>query len=149
MEKKHTPKFLRQRKMMIVLPLLVFPFITMAFWALGGGKKMDNTELQNLNTGLNLQLPNANLKDDKNEDKLSFYKEADADSLRRLELLRNDPFYRDSLITQQTSLMSATENLYRPLAGDYGLKNLPNKSSASINEQKIYQKIAELNRQIN
>jgi len=149
MEKKHTAKFLRQRKMMIVLPLLVFPFITMAFWALGGGKKMDNTELQNLNTGLNLQLPNANLKDDKNEDKLSFYKEADADSVKRLELLRNDPFYRDSLLTMQSSLMSATENLYRPVAGDYGLKNLPNRSSASINEQKIYQKIAELNKQIN
>ena len=29
--------FLRKRKMMMVLPLLVLPFLTMAFWALGGG----------------------------------------------------------------------------------------------------------------
>ncbi len=29
--------FLRKRKMMLVLPLLVIPFLTMAFWALGGG----------------------------------------------------------------------------------------------------------------
>jgi hypothetical protein len=30
--------FLRKRKMMLVLPLLIIPFLTMAFWALGGGQ---------------------------------------------------------------------------------------------------------------
>ena len=29
--------YLRKRKMMMVLPLLVVPFLTMAFWSLGGG----------------------------------------------------------------------------------------------------------------
>jgi hypothetical protein len=77
MENKHSAKFLRQRKMMLVLPLMVIPFITLAFWALGGGKGTDDNNLPNTTAGLNLQLPNANLKDERNADKLSFYKEAD------------------------------------------------------------------------
>ena len=32
-------KNVKQRKMMLVFPLLVIPFLTMGFWALGGGKK--------------------------------------------------------------------------------------------------------------
>ena len=38
MKEKHSVKFLRQRKMMLVLPVLIIPFITMGFWALGGGE---------------------------------------------------------------------------------------------------------------
>lgn len=30
-------KFKRQRRFMLVLPLLTLPFVTLAFWALGGG----------------------------------------------------------------------------------------------------------------
>lgn len=37
-QKTHSPKFLRQRKFFMVLPLLVLPFMTLMFWALGGGK---------------------------------------------------------------------------------------------------------------
>ncbi|MBS1666418.1 MAG: conjugative transposon protein TraM [Bacteroidetes bacterium] len=149
METKHSAKFLRQRKMMLVLPLLVLPFITMAFWALGGGQGTADKNQTAVNAGLNLQLPKANLKDDKNEDKLSFYKEADADSLKRAELLRNDPYYRDSTLANQTSLMDATAGLNNPAFTKTGLNISPYKTSADINEQKIYQKIAELNKQIN
>lgn len=148
MENKHSARFLRQRKMMVVLPLLAIPFITMAFWALGGGKGIGNDNQSKTVAGLNLQLPNANLKNDKNEDKLSFYKEADADSLKRAELLRNDPYYRDSVEEKQT-LMDATENLYNPADSKSGLNMSPYKTSADVNEQKIYQKINEINKQIN
>ena len=77
MKENHSPKFLRQRKMMLVLPVLVIPFVTMAFWALGGGQGNKNNSLAENKQGLNLQLPDANLKDDKNADKLAFYNEAD------------------------------------------------------------------------
>ncbi|MEO7488871.1 MAG: conjugative transposon protein TraM [Ferruginibacter sp.] len=148
MENKHSVKFLRRRKMMVVLPLLVLPFITMAFWALGGGKGTGNDTDKNKVAGLNLQLPNANLKSDKNEDKLSFYMEADADSLKRAELLRSDPFYKDSL-QNKVSLMDATQNLSTPYAPKNNLNTSINNSGADANEQKIYQKIHEINRQIN
>ena len=47
--------YLRKRKMMMVLPLLVVPFLTMAFWALGGGDVVSNEKTQT--QGLNLRLP--------------------------------------------------------------------------------------------
>lgn len=148
MENKHSVKFLRQRKMMVILPLLVLPFITMAFWALGGGKGTGNDGDKNKVAGLNLQLPNANLKSDKNEDKLSFYMEADADSLKRAELLRSDPFYKDSLQTK-VSLMDATQHLNNPSTSRNGLNTSVYQSGTNANEQKIYQKINEINKQIN
>ena len=84
MENKHSAKFLRQRKMLLVLPLMVIPFITMAFWALGGGKGSADKNQPDTIAGLNLQLPNANLKDEKNADKLSFYKDADCFATSRV-----------------------------------------------------------------
>lgn len=148
MENKHSARFQRQRKMMVVLPLLVIPFITMAFWALGGGSGAGTENQLNKVAGLNLQLPDANLKNEKNEDKLSFYQEADADSLKRAESLRNDPYYKDS--TQENhSLMDVTRNLYNPTDSKSGLNTSSYKTVADINEQKIYQKINEINKQIN
>ncbi len=55
--------YLRKRKMMLVLPLLVIPFLTMAFWALGGGQVRQNITTAK-QPGLNLNLPDAGMKDD-------------------------------------------------------------------------------------
>jgi conjugative transposon TraM protein len=148
MKENHSAKYLRQRKMMLALPVLVIPFITMAFWALGGGQGADNNNTANI-AGLNLQLPDANLRNDKNADKLSFYNEADADSLKREELLRNDPYYKDSLIGRRNTMLSDTGYLIntKPLFG--GLNQSPYNKSTDANEQRIYQKINEINKQIN
>jgi conjugative transposon TraM protein len=148
MKEKHSAKFLRQRKMMLVLPVLVIPFITMAFWALGGGQGDRNKALEANNTGLNMELPNANLKEDKNADKLSFYNEADADSLKRDELLRNDPYYKDSILGRQNTILTDTgfQINNKPLYG--GLNQSPYNKTADASEQRIYQKINEINRQI-
>jgi conjugative transposon TraM protein len=149
MKQNHSPKFLRQRKMMLVLPILVIPFITMAFWALGGGLGNANSSLAENKQGLNLQLPNANLKDDKNTDKLAFYNEADKDSLKREELLRNDPYYKDSILGNRHSMLSDTGNLLSNAPNYSGINYSPYKQSTDANEQRIYQKINEINRQIN
>jgi conjugative transposon TraM protein len=142
MEKKqHSQRFLRQRKFMMVLPLLVLPFLTMTFWALGGGSG-SQTAIAKTTPGLNLQLPDANLKDERNLDKLSFYKEADADSLKREEILRNDPYYKDSISMRQQSSFTMP-------AVPSGLNRSPYSGSVDANEQRIYQKVAELNQQIN
>jgi len=80
--------FLRKRKMMLVLPLLVIPFLTMAFWALGGGKGNESV-IANEQRGLNLNLPDAKMKDDNLTDKLSFYDKAEKDSAKLEEWMRN------------------------------------------------------------
>jgi conjugative transposon TraM protein len=149
MKQNYSPKFLRQRKMMLVLPALVIPFITMAFWALGGGQGNTNISLAEDKQGLNLQLPNANLKDDKNADKLTFYNEADKDSLKREELLRNDPYYKDSILGNPHSILSDTGNLLSTSPNYSGLNSSPYKQSTDANEQLIYKKINEINKQIN
>ncbi len=123
---------LRKRKFYLVLPLLALPFVTLAFWALGGGKTSDEV---NPATGLNLQLPDAKLKDDKNLDKLSFYNQADRDSAKREEALRNDPNFR----VQPDTAMNVLQII--PQTSVVG--------NVDANEKKIYSKINELNTQIN
>ena len=82
----------KHRKLLLVLPLLTIPFLTMAFWALGGGKGKAITDVNT--PGLNLDLPDARLQEDKLMDKLSFYEKADKDSMRMAEWMRSDPYYK-------------------------------------------------------
>ena len=90
---------MKNRKMLLVLPLLVIPFLTMAFWALGGGsgKKQLSTS-----RGLNLDLPDANLKDDQVIDKMGFYDQAAKDSMKLNEWMRNDPFFHADTLPETT-----------------------------------------------
>ncbi len=88
----------RKRKLLLVLPVLVIPFMTAAFWALGGGK--GNAAAQtSTSKGLNTSLPEAKLKDDNLLDKLGFYDKADRDSAKRSEWLRSDPSFKPSDLT--------------------------------------------------
>ena len=147
--------FLRKRKMMMVLPLLVLPFLTMAFWALGGGNA---TTIEKKQTqGLNLQLPNANLKDDKLADKMSFYDEADKDSIKLAEQMRNDPYYRhqDSMQNvylkelEQVTQTSAEKFNQSPVLQNSGLKISPYDQTKSPAEERVMKKLAELNSALN
>ena len=140
--------FLRKRKMMLVLPVIVIPFITMAFWALGGGKGNDvKAGMQTV--GLNLNLPDAKLRDTEG-DKLSFYEKAEKDSIKLLEQKRNDPFYfssPDTITTpvnevEQMTLASANKYNQKLLTSPYG--------NNSVNpEQKLLEKISLLQNQLN
>lgn len=60
-QKTRSQKFLRQRNFFLALPLLVLPFMTLMFWALGGGQVSKANALQT-QQGFNMQLPGANLK---------------------------------------------------------------------------------------
>lgn len=83
MEKKViTPKDLRQRKLFLMLPIIAFPFLTLFFWALGGGSTKAVAATSPMEKGFNANLPNPNFKDDKALDKLSYYDRADEDSLK-------------------------------------------------------------------
>jgi hypothetical protein len=69
----------KQRKFLLVLPLLVIPFLTMAFWALGGGKA-GSRPLVNNNNGLDTDLPEAQFKAQDKTDKMAVYQAAQRDS---------------------------------------------------------------------
>ena len=91
-QQTRSPKFLRQRKFLMVLPLLILPFITLMFWALGGGKTEEVTA--QLYKGFNMQLPDAYLKEDKELNKMSYYREAESDSAKLKQQMKDDPYYQ-------------------------------------------------------
>ncbi len=130
MEKKiHSAKYLKQRKFLMILPVLTLPFLTMMFWALGGGKGNAAAAQLNLQQGLNLKLPDAKFKDDKTLNKLSFYQQAAIDSAKTKEAEKLDPYWRKSL-------------------NDSGFDNRNNTgmtgSSMDANQMKVYSKLDEL-----
>lgn len=152
-QKTQSPKMLRQRKFLLVLPLLVLPFMTLMFWSLGGGK-IENTEAQPLtNKGFNMDLPDAYLKDDKPLDKMSYYDKAASDSSKLRELMKNDPNYR-----KHTSLNNGIDGIQGDdisVSGNYArsgaLMTSPYGSGISrdSNEVKVYRKLAELDEAMN
>src|SRR5690606_29511253 len=95
---KQTPAGIRRRKFLLALPLLALPFLTMLFWALGGGSVPEADAQAQSTKGLNSQLPDAGLKDDRAMDKMSYYDQAALDSLKFSELVKSDPNYQDDLL---------------------------------------------------
>jgi conjugative transposon TraM protein len=136
---QNSPKMRRQRKFLLVLPLLIIPFLTMAFWALGGGKNAAADDVAANPSGLNLELPGASLKDDKALDKLGYYDRAAADSIKLQEQMKNDPYFTKNSIAADSVLDVLTENVPGPPHSGTGV------SYADPNEAKVYEKLGQLN----
>lgn len=124
-----TEKHKRSRKFWTFLPVLVVPFLTVIFWLMGGGTSGE--KVQGQRKGLNTQLPSSQFKRDSVKDKLAFYLAADADSVKRQEQMRNDP-YSQQLVIKESSLQ----------------QRIP-VSQADAEEQKIYSRIASIQKQVN
>ncbi|MES1216909.1 MAG: conjugative transposon protein TraM [Bacteroidota bacterium] len=117
---------IRRRKMLLALPVLVLPFITLAFWAMGGGRDHAGASREERALrGLNLQLPDAKFRDDKAMNKLGYYDKAAHDSVKREELVRNDPYHKIKTLA------------------------MPDSSSADSIEARAYQRIAALDKVLN
>lgn len=67
----------KQRKFLLVLPLLVIPFLTMAFWALGGGQ---SPSARPASADIDVTLPEAQFKKEPEAGKMSVYQAALRDS---------------------------------------------------------------------
>jgi conjugative transposon TraM protein len=92
---QHSAQFLRKRKMMLVLPVLVLPFICIFFVALGGGEGGARKDAVSAGTGgYNMALPDAHFaKKETVRSKLAFYEEADKDSAKLMERIKQDPYH--------------------------------------------------------
>lgn len=140
--------FLRKRKMLMILPLLIIPFLTMAFWTLGGGsaKKEENNKPQ----GLNLNLPTSDIKESRTDNKLSFYERADKDSMKLEELMRNDPYYRDRMNREEDKSLKELEGLTANTASKFKqpLNTSPYDRQPDNPEQKLIEKLSLLQSEI-
>ncbi|MEI9945826.1 MAG: conjugative transposon protein TraM [Chitinophagaceae bacterium] len=138
---------MRKRKFMLVLPLIVIPFLTLAFYALGGGKGevKDTADV----TGLNLKLPDANLKEDKVLDKLSFYDKADKDSAKMAEYMRSDPYYKEEDLPEPAP--DGLEELAESSASKFNqrLKVSPFDKTNEQPEAKLMTKLSLLQKELN
>jgi conjugative transposon TraM protein len=95
----HSSQFLRQRKMLVVVPLLILPFVFIVFVALGGGKgETKNSLTAESGKGFNSNLPAAHFaKKETALTKMGFYQKADADSAKLQERIRQDPYHAKSI----------------------------------------------------
>ncbi|MBE7174246.1 MAG: conjugative transposon protein TraM [Williamsia sp.] len=141
-----TTPALRSRKLLLLMPLFLLPFLTLLFWAAGGGRNSSSTDETKAGTGLNTQLPDARLRSDNGTDKLSFYLQANRDSAKKAEDKERDPFWNNIAFDSSRSL---TENGtgYPKSGGSYD--PLPPSGSGwnqlDNNEAKVYQKMSRLN----
>ena len=145
--KTKSPKMLRQRKILLVIPLLVLPFLTIIFWVLGGGR-MDAANSSVIEKkGFNIKLPDANLKDGLDLDKMHYYDQAALDSTKLKELISKDPNYLSRTFPED-SLVSVGRSYNRTPSGN-GSKGLNALMYRDPNEAKVHEKLEALERVIN
>lgn len=80
----------RKRLLLLVLPLIIIPLISLLFWALGIGKQPDKVTSDA--KGLNTEMPTAKLDSTAQVDKLSIYQKVHKDSIKLSELEKYDGF---------------------------------------------------------
>ncbi len=129
---RRSQKFLEQRKFLMVAPILVLPFLTATFWALGGGSGTPAETQQEALHGLNLDLPPAHFSEEQ-FDKFSLYETARKDSMKFKEARDNDPYFKFDNIT----MPDGKENLGAQM------------HEADPNETLVNSKLAELYRVLN
>ena len=79
----------RKRLVLLILPLIGIPLLTLLFWVLDGG---ENGKVQASPSGLRTTLPGAQLDSTAQLDKLSIYQQARKDSLKLSELEKYSGF---------------------------------------------------------
>jgi len=111
-----------KRKQLFIIPLLIIPFLALAFYAMGGGKGID---IQKGHREINAELPDAAFKKEEPTDKMGLYKQSDMDS----------SYIKESL--GDSSLNRINARLAR------------NRDEQDIRTDAINQKLEALNKEIN
>lgn len=149
MEKRltHSAKLLRQRKFFLLLPLLIFPFMTFLLWSIGLiGAKESKTQTP-VQEGFNMNLPDPVVSKDSNWNKLRFYEQADKDSAQYRSLLKNDPYYNLTPLDKKPVITDSIQDTAMGFSYDPYPQEL--QSSRDPNEAKVYSKLAQLDKALN
>ena len=149
----HSAKFLRQRKFLMLLPLLVVPFMTFLLWSLGLIGAAETKAQASSQKGFNMNLPGAIPAKDSNWNKLKFYEQADKDSAKYHSLMKSDPYFSLSpALSDQPALPDTGFNLSQKGSSGYKLSYDPYpyglQKDKDPNEEKVYRKLAQLNAEL-
>jgi len=136
-------KMLRQRKLLLVLPILILPFITLLFWILGGGKIKNEDPQLVAEEKLNNKLPDPNFEHDASWDKMNYYEQASLKSKKLDELIRDDPNYKKESFREDSI---ARNNEIRTNSEPYsnGKAGLNTMIDSDANLVKVHQKLEAL-----
>jgi hypothetical protein len=96
----------RKRKMLLILPAVLIPLLTLGFYAMGGGSGGKGGKGIGTTKGLNMSLPEAKIKSKgKGLNKLGFYRQSDQDSIRMRESRKMDPYFgwKDTAVARASS----------------------------------------------
>ncbi|MTH15922.1 conjugative transposon protein TraM [Flavobacterium sp. LC2016-01] len=146
-EKTLSPKESKKRKMLLMLPLITFPFLTFLFYSLGGGRVEAKTAENDQKKGFNFNLPLPKFKEDSTLDKMSYYDQAAVDSLKLREQIKKDPNYFDDKVSEdEVNSFSADDLESRILPKNRSAFN--SQSFQDRNEQKVYEKLRALEKVI-
>src|SRR5690625_2985885 len=143
-----TEKFKRQRKFLLVLPLLALPFVTLTFWALRGGQGTKEKQSAAPNQGFNTRLPTASVQAGK-MDKMSLYNLAERDSQALREARAQDPYagYMDTPVNREvTGVAFSEKGRYTP---SYPGTEIVRHDYQDPNELKVQRKLKELEKVLN
>lgn len=148
MEKKSlTPKEVRQRKLFLMLPVMALPFLTLFFWAMGGGTVEAAATTVDVKKGFNINLPNPNFKDDKALDKLSYYDNAMKDSLKDKAKNERNPDYLENKMAFSVEETQAIAQ--EPGQKDVASKGLNTKAYRNPSEERVYKRLEALQKTLN
>jgi len=146
-EKIVSPKQSKRRKMLLMLPVITFPFLTFLFYSLGGGRVEAKSAQNDEKKGFNFKLPLPKFKEDSALDKMSYYDQAAVDSIKLREQIKKDPNYFDNKTSEDKADSFSTS--------DFESRILPKNRSAfngqsfqDRNEQKVYEKLRALEKAI-
>lgn len=147
--KTNAEKFQQKRKLLLALPALVLPFVTMIFWALGGGPGKSADAHPVHKDGLNIALPDAYFDGKESWDKLSLYEAAERDSDEYREARESDPYF--DLIAfktkqEESALEDSLHQNPNQLINSFKQRD---RLSMDPNEERINNKLAELYAELN
>lgn len=143
---QHTDKFLQTRRFYMALPVLVLPFLTIIFWALGGGHGVPAQTKAADFAGLNLTLPDAHFEEGETWDKLSLYEIAQRDSAKYEEARESDPYFDLIAFRSNQELEVDTTRKEGQLIDSFKQKD---RLTADPNEERVNKKLQELYSELN
>jgi conjugative transposon TraM protein len=136
----------QRRKILLMAPLIIIPLLAIGFWAIGGGSSMAGPEDKKDRSVLKKETPNANLVEGP-KDKLSYYNKASADSQKRLEYMRNDPYApKDSLGNATWYSRGQHNGIGGPSTGPYQTHQ---GRYTDPNEERVYERLNSLQAVLN
>lgn len=128
----------KRRKMLLVLPLITLPFISILFYTLGGGRMEADTTNNEAQKGFNFNLPIPKFKEDSSFDKMSYYDQAAVDSIKLLEQIKKDPNYLNQNIVEDPVEDFTNTDFVN------GRNSFNTSSLQDTKEKKVYEKLKAL-----